>query len=573
MANEPNLKIGIKADTSDWEKGSKAVKQGLNDLSKTGSSALSALGNAFGVNTGKVEQMVSSMKGLGQKMSECGNQGVAAFGNILKSIGPLGGAIAGIGLGAAIVAFKELKGEAEAFKNTVAGANYEMATSVYVDTYKQILRDLNGDTGKAIAETESKWKKFWGTLGGTVKALFSTGAWMGASTPGGQDAMNEYLKRVNSAKEGAQKAQDLTNQIYSLERKRKENAVEVAKINDQISDQMKVIKDGSASVAERNAAIVAAETLIAQKKTLTVDLEQQLATLYKQRSDIATDDVASADATLAQEQRAYETSRAINQEELALIKAKSTVGKLSEAQTKRLKEQKELEEKIASIRAKWADVATPVSGPSLSPEFPGVTGPQMSIIPKVENKEYWRDVINAQLGDITIGIGFEADTDKIVDITNEVNSLISSSVTRSAELIGNLIGTLAGGGDAWGDFKNAALSAFADMAIAVGKIAISTGLASEGIKAALKLGNPYVAIAAGAALVALGAAVKSGLSAVASGDYSAGAGGYSGGGASGGSSDYETRDINVNVTGTLAANGDQLIAVINSSNKKSYYTQ
>jgi hypothetical protein len=141
-------------------------------------------------------------------------------------------------------------------------------------------------------------------------------------------------------------------------------------------------------------------------------------------------------------------------------------------------------------------------------------------------------------------------------------------------MMGNLIGTLASGGNAWGDFKDAALSSLGDMAIAVGKIAITTGVGTLGIQAAPKMDNPYVAIAAGAALVALGAAVKSSLSAVASGDYSAGGGGDSGdndGGSSG--SGYETRDVKVYVTGTLEADGDKLITVINNTNKKNYYTQ
>jgi len=86
--------------------------------------------------------------------------------------------------------------------------------------------------------------------------------------------------------------------------------------------------------------------------------------------------------------------------------------------------------------------------------------------------------------------------------------------------------------------------------------------------------NPYIAIAAGAALVALGTAVKSSLSAVASGDYSAGGGGYSGGYSAGSSpGDYETREVKVYVTGTLEADGDKLITVINNTNQKNYYTQ
>ena len=61
------------------------------------------------------------------------------------------------------------------------------------------------------------------------------------------------------------------------------------------------------------------------------------------------------------------------------------------------------------------------------------------------------------------------------------------------------------------------------------------------------------------------------MSNIANGNYSASAGMVSTS-SSGISNDYEGREVNVNVTGTLQADGDQLVAVINNSNKKTYYT-
>ena len=46
------MKIIIGADTGDFEKGAKSVKQGLRDLDKTTASAMDSIGKAFGVNTG-----------------------------------------------------------------------------------------------------------------------------------------------------------------------------------------------------------------------------------------------------------------------------------------------------------------------------------------------------------------------------------------------------------------------------------------------------------------------------------------------------------------------------------------
>ena len=575
MAKEPNLKINVGADTADFEKGAKLVKQGLRDLDKTTASAMDSVGKAFGVNIAQVGQFTSALTGLGQKLSECGNAGVAAFGNILKSIGPVGGALAGLGISAAVAGFRELQKEADAFKKTVEGANIEMTTAAYVDTYRQVLRDMSGETGKSMANISSSLAKFGGEFKAIISDYFTSGAFF---NPMG--TARSQAGKYPVAEENARKAEELSKQIYELERRRKEQAVELAKLNDDIAVKMQVAKDAAASTAEREDAIYKIELMLAQKRAMTADLEARLADLYRERSGLATDDVAAADATLAQEARKYEVGRAITQEETALLRVKNSIGKASEAEIARmnklLEQQKQLQEIIAATRSKWADMAESLSGVSgvSAPNFPGVSGPSLSIIPRQEDVQLFKETLTAQLGDFRVGIGIEANTDQIHDLTKEVESLLESSFVRTGEIIGNLVGTLAGGGNAWADFKNAALSAFGDMAIAVGKIAIQVGVADMGIQMALDSGQWYLAVAAGTALVALGSAVKSSLSAVASGDYSAAGGGYSGGysGSSGGG-DYETREVNVYVTGTLEADGDKLVTVINNTNKKNYYTK
>jgi hypothetical protein len=172
---------------------------------------------------------------------------------------------------------------------------------------------------------------------------------------------------------------------------------------------------------------------------------------------------------------------------------------------------------------------------------------------------------------ITLGVAFDIE-DGLVDISRELESTLVSLADTTSSIIGNLVGDLLTGGDAWGNFANAAMSAFGDMAISIGRMAISTGVATLGIKAALESLNGYVAIAAGAALVALGAAVKSGLSNIASGNYSGGGYVASSTTSSAASGDFETREVTVNVTGTLQADGDQLVAVISNTQDKNYYT-
>ena len=266
-----------------------------------------------------------------------------------------------------------------------------------------------------------------------------------------------------------------------------------------------------------------------------------------------------------------ETAR---QNELRSIdRLSSSIASSTSAQAAAAKKAREEMQKMAEVQAKWSGLGS-VSTSGLSSVQGGVLGPSLSILPQRQDVEYFKETFQAYLGDWQLSVGIKPQEGAIVDFTNEVEDGLVSMATRTAEVMGNLIGTLASGGDAWGDFKNAALSSLGDMAIAVGKIAIKTGVGMLGIQAALKMDNPYVAIAAGAALVALGAAVKSSLSSVASGDYSAGGGGYSGDyGSSGGGNGYETREVKVYVTGTLEADGDKLITVINNTNKKNYYTQ
>jgi len=570
---DPNMKIIFGSDTKDFEKGAKEVKQSLKDLDKTSASAFAGLGSAFGVNTGKIEQMASAVKGLGMKMSECGNAGVAAFGNIVKAIGPASVAIAGLGIAGAVAEFKNLNAEADAFKNTVAGANIEMATAAYVDTFRQTLRDFNQGTGKGLANFGAEVKKTFGEFKAVISDFFASGKIL---NPVGNAQGSAEQYRVAGA--NAERAKQLTDDIYDLERKRKEQAVELARLSADISDKMLIAKDASRTTAERQAAMADIEDKLAQKRVMTVDLENKLAVLYQERSRLASDSVAAADATLAQQVRAFEVDRSLNQETANLLRIKNSIGKATDAEIARMnkliEQQKKLQQEIDAVHQKWAWVS-PVSGAAGKDlALPGVTAPSMTILPRKEDTDRFREVFTAQLGEIRVGIGFKADTQKIQDITNEVRSLVESMATRVGDVIGSLVGTLVGGGDAWGDFKNAALSAFGDMAIAIGKIAISAGLASSGIAAALK--NPtnwMLAVAAGAALVALGSAVKSSLSSVASGDYSAGGGGYSSGGYSPSSGDYETREVKVYVTGTLEADGDKLITVINNANRKDYYTK
>ena len=306
-------------------------------------------------------------------------------------------------------------------------------------------------------------------------------------------------------------------------------------------------------MAERTAAEAETRRLINERTEKQTDIAQRLYEI----TQAMTDETGSTYEEVARCVSLYEQWQgriAATENEMAGVDryANSIAGSTSKTAAA-LQKQREEFEKIAAYAQKRIDMNTTASivsggGTAITT---GVTGPEMSILlhPKIDEKE-------------------------AIDISRELASLIEQGAVSVSESIGNLIGDLVTGGDAWKNFTNGAISAFGDMAISVGKMAIATGVATLGIKEALESLNGYVAIAAGAALVALGSAVKTGLANIAGGDYSAAGGGYSSGlsyGSAGGG--YETREVTVNVTGTLEADGDKLITVLNNTNRKNYYTR
>ncbi len=362
---------------------------------------------------------------------------------------------------------------------------------------------------------------------------FSGGGEGGGGRVGGNAADEAAAQELQTK----QKLERIENAIAALEARRSNNLVRIAELNAQITEQQEIARNAfkNGDMTTALSAQAKARELINEKAELQVTIEKNLASLYKAKNALTTAELKDINKANQQAVKAFETQHAIYEE----IRKTQQLGG------------------VDAIKA----------GP-LDPRAQKIP---VGLVPY--NVDEFKNRLQADLGNIRIFIGIEADPKKVFDISQQLTSMIESMANTTGEAIGQLIGDLVTGGDAWGNFANAALSAFGDMAIAVGKMAIQMGLASEGIKAALKLDSPYIAIAAGVALVALGTAVKAGLSNIANGNYSSGASvATSSGSYSSSLNNYEQRDVYVNVQGTLVADGDQLLAVINNTDKKNYFT-
>ena len=244
MASNPKLKVSVGMDHGQFDKGASQVKNNLRSLESVASDNLSKIGDLFGVNLGKVQQLGEALSGLGTKLTQSGSAGTQALGKIAQGAAAAGTAIAAIGIGAAVTAFRALNDEATAFKNTVEGANIALQTQAYLDTYRQAMHDLNSETGKAVAEFESRTQKWWGRLkqnassfvvnlvtpgenSDAVKSLAPTAALVNSIGT----AWKATREQASKAGEAAAAAEPIARRIFEIQRQQSDNLCTIAELD------------------------------------------------------------------------------------------------------------------------------------------------------------------------------------------------------------------------------------------------------------------------------------------------------------------------------------------------------
>lgn len=538
MAKEPKMKIGIGADTGDFEKGARKVKQEMKDMNKVSSDAFAAIGNALGIDVGKVQQFSSALSGLARNLTTTGTEGASAFSKIGSAVTSVGAGIAGLGLAAAIAAFKQLNAEADAFEKTIQGGVIARQTEAFTTTFSQALRDQS-----SLGSTASSWRQdvreIWAVMWGGIKTGFDT-------------------ERMQEATQLADRAKQIATELYDIELQRKENSVQIAQIDAQIAQQREIISDTSRSAAERSAALAIAQDLIKQKLDLQLPLAERQRDLLVEYNSLASTTIKEYDAEIA-----------------AKIQVNNLIQQEAAEQRSLLRQQNQINAALQKTNAlQQRPSLTGIGSVGSGSMLGNVVQVPVEFIADTRSFSNIKQLAEFELAGISVSVDFELDAEKWKDIAqnaiNGIKNAVASAAVEMSEAIGTLVGELVSGEGGWDNFANAALSAFGNMAQSIGKIAIEAGTSVLMLNAALESMSPtaaYAAIAAGVALVALGAAVKAGLSSIASGNYSAGMG-VATSTSSSFVSDYQQRDVYVNVTGTLQADGDQLVAVISNTEKK-----
>lgn len=536
---EMNLKTVFSSDTKDFERGSKTVRQGIKDLEKVGTSTLSTIGDAFGLNTGKIGQMTSAIVGLGAKLRDCGSTGGAAIGKLITGMGTLGAGIAGLGIGAAIAGFQRLNSLAENFGQTMQGISMKAAVDQYRATYGQAMMDSMGGKASGWFNVKTRLQTGWDRVTNFTGNILA-----------GQ-GIGKAIAADRSATEAARQASQYAYQMSELQKQQIDNSVIVAQNNAKIAEYSRIIKDTNADNASRLEAEAKVREAIQKNYELQWNVLNEMVQLQKRINDLSSNSLE-------------DTQKLANLEaqQVSLVTAREM--KLAE-----------IDERARSIKVSTSGGVAEMSKLNgyLEEASRIIEGSIDVGMMRISTEPIERVVSSMGKAEVQIPATIKPQVDKyaVQKAVADVTPVVEGAFSMMGDSIGQLIGDLATGGDAWSNFGNIALSSMGDMAIAVGKIAIEAGLATEGIKKALTFGGGWVAIAAGTALVALGTAVKAGLSNVASGNY--GAASASGNVASssysaGFSSSYD-RGITVNVTGRLKANGSELVAVLNNESKRS----
>lgn len=560
MAGAPNMKVRATMDNSDLKKKSQESKAALRDFEKTGTDAVGKLGEAFGVNTGKIGQMLSSIRGLGEKMTESGNAGTAAFGKLLTGVNGLTAGLAGIGIAGVVAGFKLLNEEATAFKSTMEGASIDVMTTAYIETYRQALHDFNAETGRTVAEAQASLLKGWAVFIAQLKnevlnmdLKTAIAGPLGALLLGGNQANNAAYEDANVK---ATEAEKIAGRVFEIQRRISDSAVEWARQEREIAEYKRIAYDKTVDTATQQDALAKATELIRERYIEEAKLRKQLADLQSQYNGLVSSSVADIDKAnqlRIQEERVVASMnnalRELSERQATINAAVAKEAQLRQQAAAFIQQKEAYAADTAGARAGMAAFTASLETPQLEMNFPKLEVPVVPVL----------------------------DTEAVIDLSQQLESVLTGTLENIGAGIGNLIGDLATGGDAWGNFADMAISTFGDMAITIGKMAVSTGVATLGIKAALESLNGYVAIAAGVALIALGSAVKAGLSNVAAGNYNAStnvasATGNYGAGSSPINTAFENREMTIKVTGTLRAEGSQLVSVIENERTRLAHT-
>lgn len=534
MAVNFNLKSVFTADTNDLKKGAAEAKQAVKDFDDATTAALDEITGLFGTSMGQISKTLSTVRGGFMALAGGIDATTKSTSLATKAMNIFKVALAATGVGALVVALGSLvayftKTQVGADKLAVVMGQLKQVLLVISDTAIAVGRSMINGFSKAFNFFESRWKLF-------------------KSRAGIKEVADEEEK---ADKNVFQRRKELTLRQQKLERDQAQWTVDKAKLQTKIEQQREIAADkANRTAAERLAANIKAQELTAQ-------LYAQEKQFAQERLDIQIEENSLSESMnqdlLAQADLEAEL---INLEGQRASRTKELLAQQAEI-TNQVKLEREEREKMEALQARKAQDLTLEKIDSSALLKQEVTSP--SVTPIVDNTKLKEGVEEAE--------GYVVNFGEIAaDFSNTLSDAFAS-----------MIEGLVSGNVNMSDIFNTLLLFLAENLKAIGKALIAYGTAMEAFKKAFE--NPWVAIAAGAALVAAGAVLSGLIKKASSGGGSSPSASYAAATVgSGGTLDLTSQTPlvpqtqEVRVTGTIKASGRDLAVVIENEQKRKNYT-
>lgn len=593
MAKQLDLQARFTADTKDLKKGSKEAKEAIKSFETDAKGFLDTFAGLFGTSMGQISASLNSVKGAFLVLNQTVKGSTAAAGVFSKAMGIIKAALVSTGIGAIVVALGSLiayltKTQEGADKLRIALVPFKVIFNNLIDLASALGEKIVWVFTHPVDAIKGLWDLIKSQIVNRFQGLIETFSAFGSVIEGvftldkdkieqgAKEARESLLKTLTGMEKDAR--ENLGNSIagslkkgfdeiktgISLEERRQQLEKDKIEFIKRRADIEKEVSELRLKVEDR-LNYKASERLEFNNKAL--ELQKQLG---EEEVRLATEayEIKVAQDELANNMNADNEETANLYAEMLGTQTRTynALKEMTTKQTELTNQVKAEEESMKKIEESARRRRMIEMGPLEKIEMPqSVQNPIVKVDIKPELSEEGRQSLLDSIKPIE---------QQMLDLSGIINSGIESLAVG----IGESLGLLLSGEGGLENFTAMVASTFADMAIQVGKIAIQMGVALLAIKLSLESINPYVAIAAGIALVALGTLVKSSLSKVASGasgasaSVSAGPANMGSGYGVNGTGGYSSDDNEINITGELVARGDTLVAVLQKAEKRKSIT-
>lgn len=572
MAKGLNLKAIFSADTSNLKQGSKEATNAIKSFEKESSGALGSLAGAMGINIDQIKRFSEVGKGAGIAIANSFKNVNNEAKLILGSIAGIAVGVGALAVGAAVASWKELNKQADYFyQNSVEGAIKLAGLNAYTDTLKNAIRELNDP--KAAAELTGELEKRSARIGATLSSWWqkfsnvfhgikeidwmNPAAFSNAVLGETSEQMPDVIEKAKAAEATASKLKEAQIELSRI------RAEEVSKLKEQYEIERVLAKDSELSAQERLQHQNKAKSILEEMQRKEIDALEKVVDLQKELNSYTMTAYNAQISAYELEQRKNLLSASYKSQQRELKEGEKTI-------TNEINKQVEAKQKL---------LATTVAL-SMSESLDAMTQDDFMNIPFAElqseadaffntlsdGMSQTAGSFNLDLLDVEAAKALDAAKAVAQQINNSFSGIIQGSISGFSDLIGQSIAGTA-------DFADGLWAMFGDILKRLGEIAIAAGVGMLGIKEAFKTLNPWVAITAGAALVALGAAISNSVSSL-SNDIGYAGGGYVTSGSAAGYANNLNRapsSEGVEVTGKFELKGDDLVALIVRKTKRKLY--